>query len=441
MRKFPSICFLIALTLAPVSAMSQVWLADRQLSEGPGVALGDSLLFHPGLVLEGGYDANPLRNSEYFTGAGRLRLAPYLDLASRAGQRRVEDAGLANSAPPQFSFRLGLAGYYDWYLSHDVSVSSQNDFGIDSHLNFILFPEGKLSLIVQGSYLRTVQPFEGSLDARSRHSFRPGLAVRLRPGGGMLAFELGYRLDLTVFEDGFLATNNDKAEHDLRFHTSWKVFPKTAIVTQTRFSPILHNHAETDKHDSLPIRSLAGLQGLVSDRFGVLMLVGYGASFYEKGDNFGSGRKTGILAQGELMFFITPFARIQIGGIRDFVDSLYANFYVKNGGYLAYSQMIGGVFLTTLKADAYYRDYGEISGSIPPLDATPSTHNREDVWIGSSLLLELRAADWLSFHVSGEYQGNISEFEYTYTDTEGKRQVQPVSFNKFEVFGGVRGHY
>jgi hypothetical protein len=443
MRNLTAGLVLFALVL-PTTAAAQIWLEDRGESEGPGIKLGDSLVLHLGLAAEGGYDTNALYRDEAVEGAGRIRITPYVDLATRGQRRRVQDEGVVDASPPTVRFRLGVAGFYDHYFSDVSRVERLNDFGIDTHLNLVLFPEGNFSLLLDAAYLRTLQPYESASDARARQSVTPGLGVRFRPGGGTLSFELGYRLRFMFFEDDALADQNNRHGHDIRFETRWKVFPKTALVSRVRFTPTFYYEEGSYNRDSLPVRSLFGLQGLVSDRFGLKALVGYGASFYQPIEGYGSGPDfDSVIAQGELMFFITPFSNIRLGGERDFVDSFYANFFVKNGGYLSFQQMIGGIVLITLRGELYHRDYALVGDTYStPSGATPSHTDRKDIWTSVSLLIEWRALDWLSFHASGEYLADITEFGYWFTP-EGA--ADPVfvgaQFHKFVFLGGVRAHY
>jgi len=452
MRRLLAGLLVLAFAVASIPAMAQVWLKDRDEREGPGFKVSDSLVLHLGVGLEGGYATNATYGNDSVP-AGRLTVTPYVDLATRSKARKVQDDGAVAVAPPKASFRLGVAAFYDHSFAVDSadkaavdSLNGANGIGVDTHLDFVLFPEGNFSLLLDADYLRTLQPYETSADAHNRDSVRPGIGVRFRPGGGNLSLELGYRLDFMYFEDPAMDGNNRHA-HDVRFYSSWKIFPKTALVSKFNFAPTFY-YGDTVNENSLPVRTLFGLQGLITDRFGLKLLVGYGASFYAAGPNFDS-----VLAEAELMFFITPFSNVRLGGQRDFVDSFYANFFVKNGGYLSYQHMFGGVFLVTLRGDVFYRDYarndGPYAGNDPAnnLVVDVSHSERNDIWVSSTLLLEFRITDWLSVHASGSYMTDVTDFSYTYTyeDPPGSgattTDIYPAEFQRFQVMAGVRGHY
>lgn len=443
MRSFFAGLIALVLFVACVAADAQMWLEDREDKEGAGIKLSDSLVLHLGLGAEAGYDTNTFYEAGSKDPAVRLRFTPYVDLATRDGKRRVQDDGVLDATPPKIKFRLGVASSYDHHfaLSDDSNVdqvNGKNAFGVSTNLKFELFPEGNFGLILDAAYMRTLTPYETAYDANNRHDIMPGIGFRIRPGGGTLTFETGYRLNFVIWEDPDMGSQNDKHTHDVRFHTSWKVFPKTALVSRFNFTPSVYYGSATINNNSLPIRSLFGIQGLVTDRFGLLLLAGYGASFYSAGPNFDS-----VLAQAELMFFITPFSNVRLGGQRDFVDSMYANYFVKNGGYLSYEHMFGGVFLATLKGEVFYRDYATNSGPFHPGVMSVSDAERSDVWASAALLLEFRITDWISVHASGSYLADITDFEYTVGDgdTSTPDTTYNAGFNKFEVFGGVRAHY
>ncbi|MCP4196047.1 MAG: hypothetical protein GY762_02765 [Proteobacteria bacterium] len=440
MRGLIAKVILLALMTLSFSAFSQEWIESRRTGDGPGINLGNNVAFHLGLGLEGGYNSNVFRRSkdlpnENVEGAARLRVSPYFDLATRPQEERVEDEGVSDPTPPKFEFKLGLGTWFDAYFSEDARAREQSYFGIDLHFNFIAFPGSPLSILLDATYVRTLEPYESAFDQWASHWIHPGIGLRFRPGGGTLSFEVGYRADLKLFEDDSIAERNDKLTNEVRFITSWNFLPKTALVQKTLFSPIVYlgevnrNDATQINADSFPVRAQLGMRGLLSDKYGLSLFVGYGASFYETGDDF-----DGVIANLEFKFFITSASNLRIGGIRDFVDSYYANFFVKNGGYLMFEQMIANIVLLSLRGDAFYRVYSTNEMGLD--DNLDVGESRSEVWIGATLFIEARATNWLTFCVSGTYQGNVTDFAYVVTP-----DVFPMDFNRFEIMGGARVYY
>jgi hypothetical protein len=434
MKKWLAGLLVSASFVLPGTGTAQAWLEDRADANGPGIRLGSSLLLHPGLGVEGGYDTNAIRNADGLA-AGRLRITPYIDLTTRGAKRRVEDDGTIEKPKEKLRFGLGLAGFYDWYFSDEPAVQDQSDWGLIFRTNLVALPESAISFLVDAAYSRVMIPYESSSDRKAYHLVSPSAGIIFRPGGGTLSFELGYRLNGIFFEDEAMREPDNRVNHEARFLTSWKVFPKTAIMTKIYFSPIRYLGGDSPNEDSNPIRALFGLQGLVTDRMGLSLFVGYGAGLYDSGDDFDS-----VIANAELMFFITPTAKIRLGGQRDFVDSFYANFYEKNGGYLSYDQLFGGLFLTSLRGSLDYRYFRNFNDDD---NVRVNPEHEGDLWASATLLLELRATDWLSFHLSGNYQANISDFETSLFDDTGAQvgNDRPWEFHQFVFMGGVRGHY
>ena len=430
MPKFIAWPMLITVLSLPWTAFSQVWLPDRQINEGPGIRLGDKLLFHPGAAIEGGYDTNALRRPDG-DGAGRLRLSAYTDLATRSKARRTEDEGVADATPPKLDFRLGLAGFYDFYFSDVPLVDEQDEFGCDGNLSLILFPYGNYTLTVGAQFLRVPDAYESPQKFHARNDIRPRVGLRIRPGGGTLIVILNGTLDVLIYDEDVVANRNNRAAYDLMLETIWQFLPKTALVSRIRFSPINYLSPYHINNNSRPVRAYLGVRGLFTRRFGLSLFVGYGASFYQKGEDF-----DGVIANGELMFFITPLANLRLGAERDFVDSFYANFYVKNGGYMVYEQMFLKRLLVSLKGEIFHRQYSYLAGQYGT--TSPNTAHRKDLWTGATLLLELRALDWLSILASFVYRGNVSNFSYS---SNADDQSGWVDFQRFEIMGGVKAHY
>jgi hypothetical protein len=448
MRRFAACIAALTFLAVATAAGAQVWLQDRSSTEGPGIKLGRSFVLHLGLALEAGYDTNSLYSAVNPDQAVRLRVTPYLDLGNRPRPQAGKGQG-PTTAAPKAQFELGFATYYDHHFPVGGAnerlvnnINGGNAVGIDTKMQLVVNPEGKFGFLTDLEYLRTQQAYESSSDAgRCRHDITPGIGARIRPGGGTLTIEPGYRLQLLVFEDAELGEQVDRMGHDIRLNTTWKMFPKTALVSRVNFTPTVYLHDGSEKENSLPVRALFGLQGLLTTKFGLMLLVGYGASNYARGPNFDS-----IIAQGELMFFLSPVATIRAGGQRDFVDSYYANYYTKTGGYLSYAQLFGGGFLATLRGNVSGRQYARYALASADGLAAPNDPTRTDIWVGATLSLEYRATAWLSILASAGYAADVTDFGFNYTDDPDTPDIDEggfvaSSFQKFEGFVGVKGHY
>ncbi|MBN2342847.1 MAG: hypothetical protein JXR45_15220 [Deltaproteobacteria bacterium] len=435
-------------------------MKDRDTREGPGFKLGESLVLHVGLGLEGGYDSNATYTHDPIT-AGRLRITPYLDISTRTQKRIEPKPGAVPHAPPKAIFRFGFSSFYDRYFSKSNAIdgfnSKFNPFGFDTHLNFTLLPERKVSVLGGINYIKTLEPLENNQDALDKHNLVPMVGLRFLPGGGTLTIEPKYRLNLLYFSSESVGQDSNRYIHEVSLNTNWKIFPMTALISNVIFAPTIYYGNYSYNVDSYPLRSWFGFQGLLFDKVGFRALAGYGAGFYEWGPSF-----EGFIGDGAVMFFFNQFAKATIGIKRDFGDSFYANYYIMTGGYLSYEHMFAGRFLLTLSSSIYKRKYAEDLGYFqnlneynqPTVTVEANTTQREDIWVTGSILGELRATDWLSFHLSVKLWRDISDFAYTSTyvlendpntpeDETGQEEVviTLTDFSKVEFFGGVRIHY
>src|SRR5512137_3051354 len=100
----------VALVLGLSSPALAQFNAPIRYNEGPGIKLGESLVFHPGIDIEGRYDSNALYTDSNIQGAGYMRFIGHLDLASLPPQRRTDGEG--NVAPPKVELRVKAALSY-----------------------------------------------------------------------------------------------------------------------------------------------------------------------------------------------------------------------------------------------------------------------------------------------------------------------------------------
>ena len=437
------ILFIGLLFFMPQIVSAQIWLKDRETGEGPGFKVGRSLVLHVGLGAELGADSNVMYKNDPVP-AGRFRVTPYIDLATRSPARLENNKQAVQHSMPKALFRFGVAAFYDRYFGSNSEQfkkfhSKTNPLSVNSHLDFSILPERKVSLFGGFTYLKTLEPYESSSDAQSKHNIVPSLGLRIMPGGGMLTIEPKYRMDLLVFDDPRVAVNYNRVAHETSLSTNWKIFPKTAIISNVIFRPTIYFGNYSLNVDSLPLRSWIGAQGLIFERFGFRALLGYGVAFYDIGPDF-----EGIIGDLALMFHLSEVSHFTIGAKRDFADSFYANYYVMTGPYMSLERMFAGRFLVTAEGNIYKRNYAEYDGIKQGDDffTYANTNNREDVWITASFLAELRVRSWLSFHMSLKIWSDITDFAYT-TTVESMELTEEhfVEFSKAEFMVGARAHF
>jgi hypothetical protein len=358
--------------LLAASAEAQ-FMAPIRYNEGPGVKISESLVFHPGIAIEGRYDTNVFRSPERPVGAPYLRVIGHLHLATLSPQRLEDEEG-GPVSKPKVAFRLkGAAAYREYFPvgSNGPSVESrirqQRAIEADAGFFLKLFPYGVFSAKLYNDYVRTYPFWQGEQLAgttatptsrdTARNTNRGGINFTLAPGGRRITFDLGYSINLDIFDEAVFNGAN-KLYHRIDFNAKWRLLPKTAIfieVIQQFLNYFDSANVANRNRNSMPLRAYAGFAGLFTPRFSALAKIGYGNGFYEENDSF-----NGPLAHLELAFHIGPFAKIKAGYEYMFGDSFNpdTNFHVDNRFYLAYDHLFINRILLHLKGQYRWRNYG-----------------------------------------------------------------------------------
>ena len=408
----------------PASAAAQEWLRDRRNSEGPGIMLSDSLVFHPGIAIEGGYDTNVwYRASDAETvGSGRLRITPQLSLATLPPQRTENPDGTTSMTNPSVDFRLMAAAPVNLYLSADSTYSQQlleqSDVGIQTTLDLNVFPRRTWSFLLRDTFTRTIDPGNDSSTATFNRDYNDAqLGIRWAPGGG--AFEMNMLAGFTfnLYEEGgFVSQVGNYLAPRGSITGRWRFFPNTALTFETTagYNAKLSNGESWGTgvqampiSSSVPIRAWLGLNGQWTPVIATQLRIGYGAAFYDYGEDFDSA-----LAQAEVDFIIGPNGRLKLGFIRDFVDSFFSNFYVRNEGYVGWDHLFSGVFLIGAKVGVSYMQYAALynTAGAPVTAGTPNPRN--DIRLTGTLFMEYRLKDWIGFNATVTYEQNFTDFRW-----------------------------
>lgn len=341
-------------------------------NEGPGVMLTDSLVVHPGILLEGRYDSNPAYADTGVKGAPYLRIVGHFDISTRSPQRLTDAEGRV--ARPTVEFRLKSAFGYREYFSSNQAIVEQRGLEVDAGLNLKLFPGRVFSFELVDDFERSVvaRDFSTPLGAGSDVTLKrdlniAGARIHVTPGGGRLVFTLGYNLVFDAYENtGF--ENLNKLVHEAIFDAKWKLLPKTAIVLEVTqgFVNYFERDSTSPQHaqnlDSKPLRVLVGLSGLITARIAAIVRVGYGNGFYDSDSKIVGAATTkssysSVLGHAEVNYMFAPSASIRLGFEHDFQDSTYGNYYTDEHGYLSYDHWVAARFLVHLEGNYRYRQY------------------------------------------------------------------------------------
>jgi hypothetical protein len=355
----------IVLTARPALAQFAVPL---RYNEGPGIKLGESLVFHPGIAIEGAFDSNPFYR-DGSNAAGYLHLVPHLDLSTLPPQRRTDGDGAV--APQKVDFRFKTALGYREYLTSDATIQAQRALEVDSGLLLALFPQGVFSFELGDDFARTVTGLYAEVaSSLGRDTNRVVARFRFAPGGGRLTFGLSYAFNFDIFEDANLGGAN-RLFHEIALNAKWKILPKTAVTLDVTeqiydyYDPtggVYGTNAALQNVSSKPLRIYAGLVGLITARLSTVLKLGYGNGFYDKGTSYNM-----LLALAELGYQFGPFAKMKLGFEHGFQDSIYGNYFTDERAYLGYDHLIAQRVILHLLGDYRYRNYSGLPAGVVSL--------------------------------------------------------------------------
>lgn len=421
-----SVTVLGLLTPALASAQDRPWVSNRGVGEGIGIRTGN-LELHPGVAGEVGYDSNYFQRSgdtgaQYhgletpISSALRFRLTPSLTLSTLGAQRKVGDA--EGAKPPSLNFRAGLFASYNEL----VKLSGNDDFGKQRHVDgganvlFDILPERPVGADVSANYTRMVAPSNDAAtsSAWNRDVVGAGAGVTWRPGGGLFDWRLGYAMLYNYFEQNAYQDLNN-INHTLDTRGRWKFLPRTAAVFDAKSSWLNYTGSNPVRNDGQAVQARVGMNGLVTNHFGVLALVGWGATFYDNtaervAENFNS-----VIGQAELKWYVSPQSKLQpgttpvglshvaFGYLRDFSNSYLADYYQRDRVYVNTTYFIGPRFLVDVQGGYshiihpdFYRSATRVTGK---------NENRLDL----QLFTEYRVTDTLGINATLRYDASLTD--------------------------------
>lgn len=423
-------------------AQSQPWLADRQYGEGIGARVGD-LELHPGISGEVGYDSNYfLRSSRDVAppiGAYRLRITPSITLETLGAQRRQ---GISPSGPAPLQFSAGAYASYNELIAADSKyssqVSDQRHLDAGGNLGLVLFPASRVGVDGYANAVRMVQPSNdtNTEDAFDRDSFRLGAGLTWRPGGGLFDWRVGYEFNYNYFEDQpFKDLNN--YQHQVNMRGRWRFLPRTALLYDGSYTWVSYANNDLQSDGSI-VRSQIGLNGLITNRFALLGLIGWAGTFYDRNSKQPQEQFDSLTAQAELKWFLSApssldaasapvgLSWIALGYTRDVQNSYLGNFYQRDRGYAQLSYLLGGVFV------------GSLNGGVARL-AFPSSSEHplpfSETRVDASVFGEYRLSNTFGVNATINYLRN-------FTDESVPPQPAPnadyLEFQEWQAFLGVR---
>jgi hypothetical protein len=454
------------------------WLKDRRYAQGAGVKAGDFEL-HPGIAGEFGYDSNWLLRSTQpnvdnaaplapVIPALELRITPSLYLATMQGQRASDAGGYI--APP-LTFRLGLsATYYQLFsISGDprsgtaLNQVDHPQVGGSADVQVGILPGRPVGGSISATYGRVILPNSSNADPNvsfTQDNVSAAAELALQPSSGTLDWHFGYQFATAIFEQqtGAPFTN---LTHTAFTRGRWRFRPRTALIYDAQLN--FQYYTDLAKAEaqglvqSTPIRTRIGLSGLITERFGVLALVGWGASF-DRVPLPQMQQYDSVIANAEVKWFLAAspgiakatdlgltLSSIALGYTRDFQNSYLGNFDGTDRGYLKFNYFFAGRALISVEGGVGGIEYPRLYWVNPARARVVRTD--DGVLTTGQGFTDVRA----DATVFGEYRfSNIfalnSTFRYTQNFSDKQIEEAPVAnprffgmgWQRFEVFVGLR---
>lgn len=448
------------LSLAPdafaedVSRTSPVWLRDRRYSEGIGIRVGDFEL-HPGVGAEVGFDSNWFsRTSSTDTRfvnrdpvpAGVLRVTPSFSISTLSAARREADG--SGAALPTVAILANAAATYREFLGEE-QVRSQRNLSAIANLRFDILPGRSVGAGVFGNFERTIQGAIAGIGAVgssfNRMDFGGGGELVLQPGGGTLDWRFGYRYAGTRFEDT-AGTPFDNDQHTGFTKGRWRFRPRTALLFDAELRAFNYRSPSTffALYDSMPIRARLGMNGLISSRFALTLMVGYGGSFNDTTQITQATQFDNVIGQAEFKIFLSAnpsapeegvpsvsVSSLALGVTRDFSNSYFGGFYMINRGYANLSFGLGGRFVGGIEAGLGAISYPNVFFAGGQLAQTGWT----DLRLDTQAFGEYRFSNSFGVNTTVRFTSNFSD---NTLPAAGGGGVFDLNWRRFEAYLGAR---
>lgn len=279
-------------TTAKVTKAQPAWVEDRAYAEGKGIKAGEWEI-HPGLGGQFGYDSNFFQRSgtkglpnEHVRDALRLRLTPSVS-ATTYGRR---DRG--QGPPPKLGFTGSSSLSYNelFPVNSGLPGTGNNEVQKQRHLaggvggQLDVLPKRPWGGDLFANYRRTFQPsnIADTNIAWNRHTVNGGGGIKWQPGGGLFMWRIGYRLRATFFQSPeFKHLNNVNQGPEMMGR--WAFLPRTVLLYHGQVGFINYNYTRGTgaQNNGRYARSILGVNGLVTNHFGLLGAIGWGSTFYD----------------------------------------------------------------------------------------------------------------------------------------------------------------
>jgi len=182
------------------------------------------------------------------------------------------------------------------------------------------------------------------------------------------------------------------------------------------------------RNDSTWARTKMGLNGALTSRVGFTLAGGYGAGFFDAGNDFEN-----FIAQVEARWRPQETILWSLGYDRETRTSFQGNFMLINRVKTATQLMLGGVAVISGRVELAFLDFG----------VDPVLGPRDDIHFLGNLSGEYRLADWFAITAEANYWQNFTDFEFpaaagAMAGPDPVTGADSAKYTRFEGWLGVR---
>jgi len=392
-----------------------------------GFKMSPTSLLHVGIGAEGGYDSNVFYGStndpqNKVISSPVLRVIPFIELtnATRTG-----------AVPAGVYYDLSAALTYREYLTDDPGAKAQRAFN-PSVTGVVDTSTGQtVSFGLIDTFMRLEDPpYLHSTSHISRDHNTGSLDLRFAPGGGRMRGLVRYTNVLDFYEESSGYGYASNMANELLLDGSWLWLPKTALfaqIAQGYVHYIGQVNPTNPKFDSYPLRALAGLRGLLTEKVSLQVGAGYSNAFYQGGvSTSGLSNLAGFI---EISHRPSLFTQLTLGYRHEYRNSVVGSFYDVDSVYLGVNQRIASrvsVLVHGKYENRRYKGTINVSGAVLPV---ARTDNYAEAGISADYFMQ----DWLYAGVGYLLLTNGSQFD----NKDPRLTVTGVDYVKHQVSGRI----
>lgn len=370
-----------ALVLTQVSDAAS---AEAQVNR-LGFPVGEKSKLHTNLSVATAYDANPRRREDD-------RTTPDIDEGEGVDDVRILiRPSIELDVPGQNgAFRLRLGSTISQFLGTGSSAGSETRFGLDANLYLRIGSQrSAVAFIIENSPILTPTVMDELGTIGSDEVLFPALSnvgkayLTLRPGGGALEFDIGYKNNYVIYlRDQTVDAPDDGFFHNAFIESRLKFLPKTALVFYGDFGWFDPSNPEQggpqSTLESNPFSVMVGLIGQITRKLSAEVRVGYAETLaWQRGrGRFSvtspSNQRT-VVGLASVTWDVLRTARVTLSYQRSLQPTIALTSFITDAIRLRGNWNIDRLVLG-LYAEAQFRDFGtqETSPSADVAEPTAS---------------------------------------------------------------------